>query len=660
MLTGGELTLVRIYEPAASGRLCFECRVPTEDTYRPETVDTLLKRKRAGASLKATVDESLPNVAEKVTEDTTPSEIRELVMNYVKSLPPEDCEVIDRPILTGTDASITPLLPEVIYIPAVKDLAADMKPSSTTPFGKVVAILLDAVLDELGEEDVFADLRRKLQIQETPEGQSDNRLQVIRNAEKAVEDNLRRNFSECHIRFDIPSPEIKSSVMSTRVLVNDGVEDALETKGDGLRRAVVFSILQAYVQLKDARSTATSTHPYLLLFEEPELYLHPQAQLVLFEALSAFSSENMVVVTSHSPVFFNAGATETFVKLSKAEPDDSAGSKPSTRAVHVDLTDIAPKDQFQLICFENNNAAFFAESVVLVEGRSDALVLAHLAELHCSDYTTSRCPVRFAQMGGKTSVKKYREFFGRFDISVYAVLDLDVIVDGFEQLNMPPEVVEMRAKLLEMIDAKINLNGGPSPPSGPEVRKIKSSGSARSQYERALASFEEVDLDNPDTDQLVAVIDALSQFFDRAAKADRNAILHDPPNDEVSERLQELIGAMAAKNVFVLRHGAIEDYYPHNLVTGDKPEAARAFCESCSDLETFIAVLKEVDENASAEENEFGRIVERIFGPHVGSLHTEESVPNEVEVVPVEPLLGAVSAAPAGHLFDPIKFLRSE
>jgi hypothetical protein len=39
---------------------------------------------------------------------------------------------------TGIDKSIEPMLPDPIYIPAVKDLADDIKTSESTPFGKIL------------------------------------------------------------------------------------------------------------------------------------------------------------------------------------------------------------------------------------------------------------------------------------------------------------------------------------------------------------------------------------------------------------------------------------------------------------------------------------------------------------------------------------------
>lgn len=45
----------------------------------------------------------------------------------------------------------------------------------------------------------------------------------------------------------------------------------------------------------------------------------------------------------------------------------------------VDLSEIDARDQFEIITHENNEAAFFASSVLLVEGPSDRTLLTHIA-----------------------------------------------------------------------------------------------------------------------------------------------------------------------------------------------------------------------------------------------------------------------------------------
>ena len=54
-----------------------------------------------------------------------------------------------------------------------------------------------------------------------------------------------------------------------------------------------------------------------MLFEEPELHLHPDPQKLLFNALGTVAKRDQVVVTTHSPLFLGPGAAAIFVRLER-------------------------------------------------------------------------------------------------------------------------------------------------------------------------------------------------------------------------------------------------------------------------------------------------------------------------------------------------------
>ena len=151
-----------------------------------------------------------------------------------------------------------------------------------------------------------------------------------------------------------------------------------------------------------------------------------------------------MVVTTHSPMFFGPNATETFVKLYK-KTDLTVSEKPFTQVQPVDLTDMTSKDQFQIICFENNNAAFFADTVILVEGDSDYLLFPHIARTLNPAWDIVKVPVHFARITGKGNIRRYREFFRKFDVRVPVIADLDLLLNGFHHVS-PSEEIKVCAR----------------------------------------------------------------------------------------------------------------------------------------------------------------------------------------------------------------------
>jgi len=457
LLTDRSLILVRRYSTDGKSQLGYIGLVPKEPRFGMEFIGTLVSGKR-GAALRDAVVAQFPELEGQITATTTQTSAKERVQQLADSLPPEAKESRFLPLPTGVDKSVIPMLPERIYIPAVKDLSDDTKTAESSPFGKILAIIMKAIEPKLVEEqDLFEKLSRKLTRVVRSDGTvEDNRLEEIRRIERTIENFVRESFANVALKIEIPPPEIRTLLSTARILANDGVEGPLELKGDGLRRAVVFSILRTYVEFAREAATEieepqTARRSYLLLFEEPELFLHPDAQRILFDALSVVSKDHHVVVTTHSPLFLGPDSTATFVRLTKESTEGT--SKPFTKAHPVDLTGIRPKDEFQIICFENNNAAFFAKKIVLVEGDSDLIVFPHIAETLDTAWTSRAQSVAFVRISGKGSIARYRGFFARFGSPVFIITDLDALDDGFSKLEAGEAAKVLRDDLIYKVDA---------------------------------------------------------------------------------------------------------------------------------------------------------------------------------------------------------------
>ena len=302
LVSNQSLTLVRQYGKDLKSQLGFFRLVPTDSRFSADHISDLMAGKK-GNQLKETVVEAFPELESQITVSITQAAAKELIQKVGDSLPPEDKEIQFIPLPTGLDKSIIPMLPERIYIPAVRDLADDTKTAETSSFGKILAIVMKTIEPLLAEEkDLFEKLSKRLTRTVGPEGEvEDNRLEQIKNIEQTIECYVRESFARVKLELEIPPPDLKSILSTARILADDGVKGPLELKGDGLRRAVVFSILRTYVELARAANRIEAQENqtergYLLLFEEPELFLHPDAQKILFEALGVFSKKNHVLL----------------------------------------------------------------------------------------------------------------------------------------------------------------------------------------------------------------------------------------------------------------------------------------------------------------------------------------------------------------------------
>jgi hypothetical protein len=636
ILRNDRLVLVRQYLSDGKSTLLYNTILPKEERFSPNSISMLVKGQRPGKSFVDKVIAEFPELEKRIDEAMNQDRIKQAIQDLANSMPDTEKVLIDQPLPTGLENSILPMLPDPIYIPAVKDLADDIKTTESTPFGKVLSILLQAVEPRLPDEKkLFQELNAKLNRIQQPDGTIvDERLDEVKLIESTVEKYVQETFRDVALRITIPPPELKTVFSAARIYADDGVEGLLDSKGDGLRRAVVFSVLRAYVELKEklapniAAGSEEGTGPdghhagakapqvtpapssYLLLFEEPELFLHPKAQHMLLDALRVFSRDHHVLTTTHSPMFFSAEATGTFVKLSR-KLDPNVAPKRFTVVRPVDLSDMNAKDQFQMICFENNSAAFFAETVVLVEGDSDYLLMPHIAKTLNSSWNVSRLPLVFARIMGKGNIRRYRSFFSRFGVRVPVIADLDLLVNGFDHVDPSEELKVARKSLLDKVDSLIDPSD--STPAASVAKAAWSSGELRGLFQK----FKERASENSRGECSPAdVISAGDDMFAWMQKSDRLLTLKTGADPEMIRLKRELLRMLRARDVYVLERGAIEEYYPETIQGTDKPARAREFCGKMTTREAILDCCDEqtvVEDGIRVNRKEFELIFEGIF-----------------------------------------------
>ncbi|MER7403068.1 AAA family ATPase [Streptomyces sp. NPDC000070] len=605
---GGKLTLSRVYQGPGKGILRQVDEVPADRRYWPSSVQELVAGKR-GEELKQSAVYAFPELREILSQKPTQKEVKEAIAVLSANLSPSERTKGDVDLPTGMERSIQALLPEVIYIPAVKELADDLKTSESASFGKLLGILFDQIKPQLSDIDtLFGQLRGYLNTEVLPDGQVvDERLDEVRQIESLVQGNLQAAFPDTAVSIEIPPPDLRSILSNATITVDDGVRGAFKSKGDGLRRSVTFAILRSYAELRTAvrgNSSEVKPRPYLLLFEEPELFLHPRAKRQLFDALRVFAQENHVLVSTHSSAFYSPQVTGTFVKIAK----DRSVVPPAAVAYPVDLSHLKAKDQFQMIRQENNDAAFFSDKVLLVEGDSDHILVPHIARTLNSDWDFDKRSVAIARVNGKSSIARYREFFERFGVSVAVLADLDAISEGFNKLGASEACGEKQRLLMELVgDFIANEGSETGDMSNNRARKLRDAPAMKELWRDAKEAGE---LFVTGKCEWSDVRRKVEEFFTRAVTRDlRTVFVKNPPGEEIAEARDALISALRKDKIYVLERGAIEDYYPDSI-SGDKLTAAQTFCD---EYRTASAIRSAIARKSPVTECEFDLIFRSFF-----------------------------------------------
>jgi predicted ATPase len=156
----------------------------------------------------------------------------------------------------------------------------------------------------------------------------------------------------------------------------------------------------------------------VLIIEEPELLLTPQAQRYLYALLRRFAEGgNQVVYSTWSPAFVDAARHEEIVRLDLGE-----GAVVLRRTDPGTLSD-AERVRIQAEFDHERSEMFFAQKVVLVEGQTERLSLPFVFRAMGHDPDAEG--IAIVEMGGKGNLPLAARLLGQLAIPFVVVFDAD-------------------------------------------------------------------------------------------------------------------------------------------------------------------------------------------------------------------------------------------
>lgn len=317
---------------------------------------------------------------------------------------------------------------EVYFLPAIKNAADDLASKDTSIFSKLLGEVVETMSqyneDWQGTKQQLANLFSKFS----------KYIDGVENTERPkqlsdLENELSKELLSWNACFDIELniPDIDSVLKSNAsVWINDGTRTDIARKGHGLQRAVTIALIQliAKCQLQSHQDSETTNRKVsksrYFIFEEPELYLHPQAQRTLFDSFVDLSNTgSQVILCTHSSNLINIDKYKSIYIVRKE--NEQAGSK--ITQCEDELFDGNEKENWNLSYWINPDRGelFFAEKVILVEGPTEKTIIPALAKqlnVFRHDYTIIDC-------GSKDSIPLYLKLLNKFKIKYIAVYDQD-------------------------------------------------------------------------------------------------------------------------------------------------------------------------------------------------------------------------------------------
>jgi hypothetical protein len=160
----------------------------------------------------------------------------------------------------------------------------------------------------------------------------------------------------------------------------------------------------------------------VLLIEEPELYLRPQAQRYLYRLLREFSfAGNQVIYSTHSPAFLNVTRMDELVFVERL---------PATGTHALQPEPVSADDDFRVMTeFDAaRSELFLAHAVVLVEGLTEKLVLPFV--FAALGHDVDREAISIIECGGKPNIPLFARVCRAAGIPFVVVHDSDRKTSG--------------------------------------------------------------------------------------------------------------------------------------------------------------------------------------------------------------------------------------
>jgi predicted ATP-dependent endonuclease of OLD family len=209
--------------------------------------------------------------------------------------------------------------------------------------------------------------------------------------------------------------------------------------GHGVIRQALFNFLGIVKnELPTGNQDENPSKEFIILFEEPEVYLHPKAIKLLRKVLYELCTNSpfQIICASHSPNLIDISKPHT--TLVRMVREENAISK--LYQVGDDLFSSSPevKDRVQMINrFDPNICeSFFADEVILVEGDTEAIVVRELLERKFPDKD-----VFVVNTGSKNNIPFFQKVFNHFNIRQHIIHDSDTRYNYTKSKNAEGELV---------------------------------------------------------------------------------------------------------------------------------------------------------------------------------------------------------------------------
>ena len=226
---------------------------------------------------------------------------------------------------------------------------------------------------------------------------------------------------------------------------SDGTNDiripsTVNNIGHGTIRTAIFTLL-LMKDVAEQYPREVGRKDYMVLFEEPELFLYPKIIKELRELIYQVSTENLpyqVLCASHSPSMIDLSKPKSSIirlitengKTKIFQINDSF----LKQTMHLKTDQELKQEMYEVLRFNPFLCeAFYADEVILIEGPTEEIIIRAYLQEHTIDKN-----IFVLNCGTVTNIPFYQKIFSKFNIKYHVICDTDdVTIESTDSKNNP-------------------------------------------------------------------------------------------------------------------------------------------------------------------------------------------------------------------------------
>jgi len=348
----------------------------------------------------------------------------------------------------GIPANVLTKLPKFLLIPA-QDKADELSGTSGTLISTLTQLFNDVreSSDNYKQAQQYLDL---LAAELNPDDQESEFGQMMVELNKTVSDVFPNTGLKAVTSLTdadkVIKPQFKISMFSN-------ITTSVGLQGTGIIRSAVFALLR-YRNIRENRKEVGQIRPLLIGFEEPEIYLHPNAAQQMRDTIYELgsSSSNQIVCTTHSPYMIdlskkplqilnclslkkvNIELSGTDFEVEKVNCNSFNTSKEFINLHEVDKTYV----KMILKIDDHISRVFFSKNILIIEGDTEDIVLRETIK-RMPDVVRKdiECNWQIVKARGKAVIISLVKYLRAMGLSPIVIHDQDGGVARAEQYNEP-------------------------------------------------------------------------------------------------------------------------------------------------------------------------------------------------------------------------------